>query len=70
MDAHQLAPAWFRVGFSPLAVLIAFTLTVAMAVLGAAVAGVAPQIGYVRLMPGSSTAAVRARLAAAFAQAP
>ena len=40
MDAHQLAPAWFRVGFSPPAVLIAFALTVAMAVIGAAVAAV------------------------------
>jgi putative ABC transport system permease protein len=35
MDAHHVAPAWFRVGFSPPAVLIAFTLTVAMAALGA-----------------------------------
>jgi putative ABC transport system permease protein len=40
MDAHQVAPSWFRVGFSPFAVLIAFTLTIAMAVLGAAVVAV------------------------------
>ena len=40
MDAHQIAPSWFEVGFSPLAVLIAFTLTVAVAVLGAAVVAV------------------------------
>jgi putative ABC transport system permease protein len=38
MDARQVAPAWFGVGFSPAAVLIAFVLTVAMAVLGATVA--------------------------------
>jgi putative ABC transport system permease protein len=46
MDAHQLAPAWFRVGFSGPAVLVAFAVTVTMAVLGAAV--VATRASFVR----------------------
>src|ERR1700678_826490 len=36
MIAHEVAPAWFRIGVNPVALVIAFTLSVAAALIGAA----------------------------------